>query len=197
MIRRIFLDLDDVCNTLAPHILNCVGCHVDPHDYSQCPRQFGYQIQEAANFLLGRPKFADAGQFWSSITRTNWSDCPTSDIFPWILYRAERLVGRGSVRLATSPTKCPESLAGKLDWIHKHMPPWMHRQYHITPRKWDLARPDALLIDDREENLDLFRQEGGHGVLVPAPWNRLWGANAFKAIEDQLRNVGEFRHELL
>ncbi len=35
MIRRIFLDLDDTCNTLAMHVLEKVGCPVSPTDYRQ------------------------------------------------------------------------------------------------------------------------------------------------------------------
>jgi hypothetical protein len=189
MIRRIFLDLDDTCNTLAMHVLYCVGCPVNPRDYRQHPVAFGYEIHEAANHLLGRPKFANAGQFWSTITRTDWAECPTSEIFPRILLRAARLVGRENVCIATGPTKCPESLSGKLDWIHRVMPHWMHRQYAITPRKHLFARPDALLIDDLEANLDRFQAGGGHGILVPRPWNRLRGADPFDAIDGQLENL--------
>jgi 5'(3')-deoxyribonucleotidase len=102
------------------------------------------------------------------------------------LHLAARLVGQENVCIATSPTKCPESLAGKLDWIHRVMPPWMHRQYAITPRKHLLARPDALLIDDVEANIERFEAGGGRGVLVPRPWNRLRGQDPFEAIERQM-----------
>ena len=83
--------------------------------------------------------------------------------------------------------ECPESLAGKLDWIHCFMPPWMHRQYAITPRKYLFARSDALLIDDLERNTQRFEQEGGHSILVPRPWNQLWGLDPFEAVEAQLK----------
>ena len=114
------------------------GVTFDPRDYTQYPVQLGYGVHQAANYLLGHCRYADASQFWRTMTRATWAECPTSDIFPWILLKAARLVGRENVCLATSPTKCPESLAGKLDWIHKHMPPWMHRQYAITPRSSSL-----------------------------------------------------------
>ncbi len=189
MIRRIFLDLDDTCNTLAMRVLTHVGCAVDPTDYRRYPAEFGYDITSAANHLLGRKRFAGPAEFWMAISRTEWAECPASEIFPWVLHRAARLVGRENVCIATSPTKCPESLAGKLDWIHRVMPPWMHRQYAITPRKHLLARPDALLIDDVEDNIARFEAEGGHGILVPRPWNRLWGQDPFEAIEGQLENL--------
>ena len=40
MIQRIFLDLDDTCNTLAMHVLACVGCKVRSTDYTQHPGEF-------------------------------------------------------------------------------------------------------------------------------------------------------------
>ena len=50
MIRRIFLDLDDVCNTLAPFVLRTVGCDIDPSDYARYPREHGFNvISDAAN----------------------------------------------------------------------------------------------------------------------------------------------------
>jgi hypothetical protein len=186
MIRRIFLDLDDTCNTLAMHVLAYVGCPVDPADYRQYPAAFSYDITAAANHLLGRERFNGPAHFWTAITRTAWAECPASEIFPWVLHLAARLVGQENVCIATSPTKCPESLAGKLDWIHRVMPPWMHRQYAITPRKHLLARPDALLIDDVEANIERFEAGGGRGVLVPRPWNRLRGQDPFEAIERQM-----------
>ena len=189
MLRRIFLDLDDTCNTLAMHVLACAGCQVSPTDYRQHPLEYGYDIVAAANHLLGETRYADPAAFWCSITRQNWVDVPPSEIFPWILHRAARVVGRENVCIATRPTKCPECVAGKLEWIHAHFPPWMHRQYAITPRKRLFARPDALLIDDVEENILHFEAEGGHGVLIPRPWNRLWGANPFDAVERQLENL--------
>lgn len=186
MIDRILLDLDDACNTLAMHLLYCVGCPVDSRDYSQYPRAYGYDVVGAANHLLGYTKYTTPAQFWSRITRPNWVECPVSEIFPWILHLAARFVGRENVCIATSTTKCPECLAGKLEWIHRHMPPWMHRQYAITPRKHLLARPGALLIDDLEANLQRFQAAGGVGVLIPRPWNSRDGQDPFEAVEEQL-----------
>jgi hypothetical protein len=40
MIRRIFLDLDDVCNTLAPFVLHSVGYDVAPTDYGENIERF-------------------------------------------------------------------------------------------------------------------------------------------------------------
>ena len=174
MIRRIYLDLDDVCNTLSMYFLTLVGCKVSPTDYGDMPAGSVFDLADIANRLLGEKRFTRPS-FWQSFTRDDWASVPETPEFPWLLEQCERLVGRENIIIATSPTKDPDCAAGKVQWIQKHFPPWMHRQYAITPRKWFFARPDALLVDDSEANTDLFERAGSDGrvVLVPRPWNRL------------------------
>ncbi len=176
MIRRIFLDLDDVCNTLAPFVLHSVGCGIGPTDYGRYPREHGFNISDAANAMLGEPLYTPA-TLWASIPRSVWVNVPESPFFGWLLEKCANAVGHENVCIATSPTKDPECLAGKLEWIHDHFPPWMHRQYAITPRKHLLARADSLLIDDYRENTERFEAHGGHAILVPRPWNENWASD--------------------
>ena len=188
MIQRIFLDLDDVCNTLAPFVLHSVGCDIAPTDYAGYPRQFGYRISDVSNFLLGESRYTPA-TLWASIPRSVWVKVPESPFFRWLLEACAEAVGRENVCIATNPTKCPESLAGKLEWIHGHFPAWMHRQYAITPRKHLFARPDSLLIDDHSDNTDRFQANGGHVMLVPRPWNQNWAFDPRSYLEEKLAAV--------
>jgi hypothetical protein len=192
MIERIFLDLDDVCNTLGPHVLRNVGCNIGSSDYSKYPGQFGWDTHLAANYLLGWERFPTAASLWSSLSRSVWNTCPESDIFHWLLDLSATVVGRENVYTATSPTKDPECLAGKLEWIHDHFPDWMHRQFAITPRKHLFARPGALLIDDYGENTRLWQEYGGVAVMVPRPWNCLWGTDPRTYLE---RNLDFLLHQ--
>ena len=185
MIERIFLDLDDVCNTLAPFVLHWVGCNIGPTDYASYPRAHGFNISEAANEMLGEPRYTPA-TFWAAVPRSVWVEVPESPFFPWLLETCAQAVGQANVCIATSPTKCPESLAGKLEWIHKHFPQWMHRQYAITPRKHLLARPDSLLIDDYPVNAARFEARGGRAILVPRPWNANWASDPRDYLEENL-----------
>ncbi len=41
----------------------------------------------------------------------------------------------------------------------------------IGGKKHLLAHKDALLIDDRDENVAEFRHAGGKAILIPRPWN--------------------------
>jgi len=185
MIRRIFLDLDDVCNTLAPFVLRSVGCPIGPSDYGHYPREHGFNISNAANAMLGQPLYTPAS-LWASVPRSVWVNVPESPFFAWLLETCADAVGRENVCIATSPTKDPECLAGKLEWIHDRFPVWMHRQYAITPRKHLLARPDSLLIDDYQENTDRFEAHGGRAVLVPRPWNDNWAADPRDFLAEKL-----------
>jgi hypothetical protein len=188
MIRRIFLDLDDVCNTLAPFVLHSVGCDIGPSDYARYPREHGFNISDAANAMLGEARYTPA-TLWASIPRAVWVRVPESDFFPWLLDACADAVGRENVCIATSPTKDPDCLAGKLEWIHDHFPEWMHRQYAITPRKYLFARPDSLLIDDYGNNIERFKAHGGRAITVPRPWNDNWGSDPRNYLEEKLRET--------
>jgi hypothetical protein len=172
MIRRIYLDLDDVLNTLSMYFLSLVGCKVDPRDYRQYPVTGDVCMSVVANQLLGGEYFTRPS-FWAWFNRHDWASVPKSDECDWLIEQCERLVGWENVMIATSPTKDGACAAGKIDWIHANLPPWLHRQYAITPRKWFLAQRGALLIDDNTKNVRLFKKGGGRTLLVPRPWNRL------------------------
>ena len=52
-IRRIYLDLDDVCNTLSMHFLHLVGCKISSTEYAEYPVTGPVDLAEVANQLLG------------------------------------------------------------------------------------------------------------------------------------------------
>lgn len=187
MIRRILLDIDDVCNQCTKYALQWVGCPLDYTRFNEIyPTHHGYNIVDVANELLGFERF-DVPAFWNMIPRTFWATCPISEEFNWLLDSCVQLVGQENVCLLTGPTKDPDCLAGKLDWITKNCPPWLHRQYLIGPCKQFCAHPDALLIDDSDANVNVFREWGGHALLVPRPWNTLHAVNTQEWLADNLK----------
>ena len=170
--KRIFLDLDDVCNRFTMYALKQVGCPVDEFSYRDFDPAWGWDIVRAANALHPTREFMTA-DFWNSLGRDIWSSVPESAEFKALLHRCEKLVGTENVCILSSPTHDPECLAGKLEWIQDHFPKRMHRQFLIGPQKHFCARPDALLIDDSDHNVRTFRIYGGQVILVPRPWNAL------------------------
>jgi len=187
MIQRIFLDLDDVCNTLAMYVLHVRGIDISQTNYAEYPVACGYDIVAAANSLGAR---CTQRNFWRSITQKQWALMPLSDFFPWLLKTCAHLVGRKNIYIVTAsidiPTQAPDYMVGKLEWIYAHFPLWMHQQYVITRHKYLLAQPDTLLIDDHPGHIDAFIKSGGQGLLVPRPWNVHAGCDAKTHLERHL-----------
>jgi len=173
MIDTIYLDMDDVCNRFTMYALQEMGCGPMAYEEKHYPIECGFDIVAACNRLHPTKKDWSLQSFWNSVKRHLWATVPESLEFRRLLNSCSKLVGKDRVILLTSPTLCPDSLAGKLEWIQAFCPPWMHRQYLIGPVKWSCARPGALLIDDADKNIRSFRKAGGEAILVPRPWNSL------------------------
>lgn len=199
MIHRILLDIDDVCNQCTPYALKWLGVPCDyDRFYEKYPTDFGYDIVAAANMLLGYPRF-DVKSFWSMIPRSFWATCPPSEEMSWLLEQCVALVGEDNVCFLTGPTKDPDCLAGKLEWIWRFAPKFMHRQYLIGPRKQFCAQHEALLIDDSDANVDTFRAWGGQAILVPRPWNTLHAINTTQHLAlmfDSLLHDKQHAHQI-
>lgn len=185
MIKRILLDLDNVLNTFSPFILSSLGCPIGERDYSAYPRVVGYDLVGAANHLLGKFKYTKTS-FWKKVTREHWATIPRSDECDFLLEESARLVGEKNVYILTATTIDPDCCAGKLEWIQRFLPRWLHRQYMLSPCKEVPARPDYLLIDDDPNNVNKFRNEGGRAILVPRPWNCLSQLDTFKHLQSAL-----------
>ncbi len=170
MIKTIFLDLDDVCNRFMMYALQRVGCPVSL-EYNDYKIEWGWDVVKAVNTLQSHQYTTT--EFWESLPKDIWVDVPESAEFEWLLKACIDLVGIKNVCILTSPTLDPESIVGKIKWIRNHFPKEMHRQFLIGPRKHFCAGPEALLIDDNEENIKGFLDHGGRGILVPRPWNHL------------------------
>lgn len=169
--RRIVLDIDDVLNSLSLHIMQYFGCDVGPFDYAAFPTHVGYNVREAVRELGGSAP-DNTTEFWDEVTSADlWRSAPKSPQCDWLIERAASIVGREEVLIATSPTKDSLCHGDKVEWIWENLPSWIHRQYDITPRKWNLGKPGVILFDDHPENCEKFIEEGGEALLVPRPWN--------------------------
>lgn len=112
-----------------------------------------------------------ADEFWEPINQRGpewWRDIP---IFPWAADLMEVVKSHVDFIVATASSHHGHSAAGKVEALQKIFGD-KFRDYFITPRKWLLAAPDRILIDDNEENCDRFRMNGGWSILFPQPWNR-------------------------
>ncbi len=190
MITEILLDIDDVCNQCTKSALQWLNVPMDYDNFEATyPRVFGYDIVSVANHLTGYNRFT-VPSFWSMIPRVFWASCPVSEEFHWLLAQCEKLVGRENIIFLTSPTKDPDCLAGKLEWIIKTAPSWMHRQYSICTRKRIAANSESLLIDDSDTNVNVFRAtRNGNAILVPRPWNTLHAVDTKAHVQRELNRM--------
>ncbi len=168
MIDTILLDMDDVLVDFTNGAMAFWG--VDNYDVLDCyPKGIGRDITMAYECVTGLR--IDEEIWWEHFKREAWANMPPSPDCCRIVDWARDLVGYENVYLCTTPTRCGECMAGKLDWIKKNLGPWAYRNYIMTPKKFVCARPGTLLVDDCDRNVELFKEWGGEAVIWPRPWN--------------------------
>lgn len=191
MIRYIYLDMDDVLNRFTMQALHYAGLPVDPHRFDQYPVTCKWNIIDAANVIAGEPRFTEE-TFWPRMPRHFWAELPKSNEFDLLIAMSAELVGRENVFIATSPVLDPDCAAAKMEWIDRNCPPWLHRQFFITPRKWMLANDESLLFDDADINCEKWREHGGHAICVPRPWNSQWHSPHWPGLETVFKNLAKW-----
>ena len=141
MIRRIFLDLDDVCNTLAPFVLHSVGCDIGPSDYARYPREHGFNISDAANAMLGESRYTPATLLGLYAAFDLGRRCPSLHSFSGSWKRAPR---QSAARTSASPPvrrNAPRVWPGSWSGFTTTFPSGCTGNIAITPRKHLFARP--------------------------------------------------------
>jgi len=63
--------------------------------------------------------------------------------------------------ILTAPSEDKSSIAGKKEWLARELP---EAKFIIEANKTKYAGPDTLLIDDRRENIDKWREAGGEAL---------------------------------
>ena len=161
MIKTVFLDIDGVLVSFRRGIANALG---KPYDYATMSDKWHFW------------------EDWPSITFEEVNDACTFDFWqylPWMYDGREILraitdtFGLEKIYLLTSPMPNIESPTGKWLWISDNLPVYLKRTIITQAPKHLLARPNTLLIDDKDENINEFEAAGGQGILVPRPYNCL------------------------
>lgn len=81
-----------------------------------------------------------------------------------------KAVGHNNVYLCSDPSRSPIAVKGKMIWMHKCLGVDFDR-YMFSAHKQLLAKPGVLLVDDCDDNVKAFVEEGGSAFLVPSIWN--------------------------
>lgn len=154
----IYLDLDGVLTDWESGVLKLFETPLDGYKST-----YGENIHD----YLGVTK----GELWKRINRAGEGFWSNLQPLSWARELHEELSRMDEVVILTSPSAHGSSAAGKVKWM-KDFFGHGFEDYIITPRKELLAKPENVLIDDREKKVDAFTREGGIGILFPRPYNR-------------------------
>ncbi len=72
-------------------------------------------------------------------------------------------ISKYSPELLSAPSRQPESRVAKHDWVNKELP-GVHLILRSAKHKKDFAAPNSILIDDRIDNIQGWRDAGGIGI---------------------------------
>ena len=168
---RYFLDLDGVIIAFAEGVIKWYNLDCSPEDFKKWGAVF--------NFFSGSEKV-----FWEGLTDKFWLGLEFTKEAKRILTLVEPL----KPCILTSPSHT--SAGSKQQWIKENLPDYFNDgRYLIGPAKHFGAHSESVLIDDAEENIDKFKNEGGHVILVPRPWNRLRGNDVLEHIKTELDKI--------
>lgn len=152
---KVFLDLDGVLVDFFTGVNEIFNIPKPPHKYNWFE---DYSVsREQLNKVCGMRFFSELD--WMSDGRE-------------IEEIVRRKFGSGNVYLVTLPMPNSESWSGKVMWVNRHLSLYNRRLIITQASKSLLAVPDTLLIDDKDENVEEFREAGGQAILVPRLWNK-------------------------
>ena len=159
----IYCDMDGVLCNFEARFLEILR-EVQPKRYSNT---FVEKINSPDDFI----KETSAEEFWHIIDHVvgvrywvgmNWTP---SGVKLWnFLTEGEKPWDKPT--LLTSPSRHPNSRLGKRLWVKNHIPgtPIIFKN---SKYKQEMATPTSILIDDRQDNIDRWREAGGIGIHCP------------------------------
>ena len=159
MINTVFLDVDGVLANFRKGIHNTFA---KPYDYPTLSPKWTFW-DDWPDVTFEMVNTACIIPFWVDLEWMHDGD----DILTAIEYKYAP-----AIYLLTTPMPNVQSSTGRWLWIKNHISMYYKRTIITQAPKHLLARPDTLLIDDKDENVDGFREAGGKALLVPRPWNR-------------------------
>ena len=164
---KCLLDMDGVMVNFSQGIANWHGYQ---NGYSQRPLPTAWAGNWNMPALVGMPDadwYAPLGrpEFWAGL---GWM--PDGQR---LLAEVEDYFGAENVCLLSNPGQGSGGMVGKQQWIANHMPQYSRRVLlGAATAKAFCAHGQSVLVDDRNENVELFWAAGGQAILVPRPWNR-------------------------
>lgn len=82
------------------------------------------------------------------------------------------VIGKHNPTILSAPSRSNDSRVGKFDWLKRELPgvPLILRS---AKRKREFAASNHILIDDREDNIQGWIDDGGEGILHTSAKNTI------------------------
>lgn len=180
MVKTVFLDMDGVIVNFRKGVHDAFG---KLYDYSTLSNKWTFW-DDWDDVTLEMVNHACNTEFWRHL---EWTE-DGRDILSVIFNKFDV----NQIYLLTDPVIGTGTEDGKTKWIKGRLLDGFIKRTIITQApKHLLARPDILLIDDKDQNIDEFVQAGGRGCLVPRPWNRahFYADRTVEIVKNFLENI--------
>ncbi len=134
-------------------------------------------------------------QLWKSIDQTFWRNLPWMNDTWQIMVLLKRYgYTKDNTYIVTSlpsihggnVSQDVDCAAGKVLWMHDH---WEEMANHLVicvDKNFAADTKEHILIDDSDSNVAAFKDHGGHAILLPRPWNSLYGEQTLPYLERSL-----------
>ena len=176
-IQHVFLDMDGV-------ISDFVSAALDLHDRSDAERSW-----QPGEWDIPTVLGMNSSKFWTPIHKQGEEYWSTLTPYPWLHELIQVIQEFSSFTILSSPSTLPQCLSGKVQWLHAQFG-GEFRDFLIGPQKHLCAKPEMVLIDDSDDNVNLFRKHGGQSILFP----QLWNSN--HSIDDRVEFVRRELHRI-
>ena len=191
MDKQLFLDIDGCLAdwlkaALTLHNIRCPDYTKGEWPYKRGPEGWYFYREEG---------MSSQQLFEGQADRAFWRDFEWTPDGKALLAVCERFFD-GNIALLTAPYDGDGVADGRKDWVKHNMPTYINRTF-IGKDKECIARgnPNAILIDDWEENINSWVRAGGTGILLPRPYNSneylMSGINSAQWVEGTLTEIFE------
>jgi len=175
---KIFLDLDGVLVDFVGGIHRAFG---KEYSYNSAPIKWNFFKDWEPKISFRSFNFVCTVDFWANL---DWMHDGRE-----ILQEINAKLGvSDNLFLLTCPMPNSQSWTGKRLWVERHIPHLVDRLIVTPAFKGIFASDNAVLIDDKDENIAKFVEAGGRGILVPRPWNELrgWAGRTLEVMQNSL-----------
>lgn len=115
-----------------------------------------------------------AQEFWKPTRRDGfWEGLEKFENADGLVEMLSNHFGVENICILSSPSEDYRCIPEKKAWIKKHYPQLAKNMLFGSAKEF-LAGARRFLVDDRDKNIDDFREHGGIGLIYPQLWNRCW-----------------------